>query len=235
LSKVTGPAGSRNFELLRGLEGATIGAMAEVDRRARARNPQPRGEAFVRVVLEATLMQLAEVGFERLSIPEVAARAGVNKTSIYRRWPGKSELVRDALTAAMSHVDAAPDAEDLRQRLIELAKVVAEFVRSPLGTAVVRILLAEGANPEVRGLAIGAYRAVDRAIPRAALLRAVECGELAESVDPKLVLFTIAGAIVHRAFIEQAKITAGFIEDVVDLVLHGASRAGASRTRRARR
>ena len=199
-------------------------AKARADRRAPARRPQPRGEAFVRAVLEATLTQLAELGFERLSIPEVATLAGVNKTSIYRRWPAKDELVRDALAAAMSHVDAAPDTGNLRQDLIELAKVVAEFAQSPVGTAVVRILLAEGANPEVRALATGAYRGVDRHVPRAAIVRAVERGELAESVDPRLVLFTIAGAIVHRVFIEQAKATTAFVEGVVDLVLYGATR-----------
>jgi AcrR family transcriptional regulator len=197
--------------------------MAAVVRRKPARPPRPRGEAFVRVVLETALAQLAELGFERMSIPEVAMAAGVNKTSIYRRWPGKSELVRDALAAAMSHVDGAPDTGDLREDLIGLARVVAEFAQSSVGMAVVRILLAEGGNPEVRELATGAYRGVDRRIPRAAILRAVERGALAESVDPKLVLFTIAGAIVHRVFIEQAKATQGFLEGVVDLVLYGAA------------
>lgn len=178
----------------------------------------------MRAVLEATLAQLAEVGFERLSIPEVATLAGVNKTSIYRRWPGKSELVRDALAAAMRHTDAAPDTGELRGDLVGLARAVADFAQSPVGTAVVRILLAEGGNPEVRALAGAAYREADRHVPRAALLRAVERGELGDDADPRLVLFTIAGAIVHRVFIEQAKATPPFLERVVDLVLYGASR-----------
>ena len=197
--------------------------MAAVDRRKPARRPQPRGEAFVRAVLEAALTQLAEVGFERLSIPEVATLAGVNKTSIYRRWPTKSELVRDALAAAMSHVDEAPDTGDLRGDLVALARTVADFAQSPLGTSVVRILLAEGGNPEMRALATASYGEVDRRIPRAALQRAVERGELPASVDVRLVLFTIAGAIVHRVFIEQARATPPFLERVVDLVLYGAT------------
>lgn len=212
-----------NCELLWGRGGRRLGAMAAVARR-RAVRPKPRGEAFVRAVLDVTLAQLAEVGFERLSIPEVAELAGVNKTSIYRRWADKAELVRDALAAAMSHADETPDTGELRGDLVGLARAVAEFAQSPVGTAIVRILLAEGGNPEVRALANAAYREASRHGPRAVLARAVERGELTDEVEPSLVLFTIAGVIVHRVFIEQAKATEGFLERVVDLVLHGAAR-----------
>jgi AcrR family transcriptional regulator len=177
----------------------------------------------VRAVLETTLTQLAEVGLERLSIPDVATLAGVNKTSIYRRWPGKSELVRDALAAAMRHVDTAPVTGDLREDLIALARVVAEFAQSPVGASIVRIVFTQGADPQLRQLATGAYGGGDQQLPRATILRAVASGELSGSIDPKLVLFTIAGAIVHRVFIEQAKVTQGFLEGVVDLVLYGAA------------
>lgn len=178
----------------------------------------------MRAVLDVTLAQLAEVGLERLSIPEVAELAGVNKTSIYRRWPDKAELVRDALAAAMSHADDTPDTGELRGDLVALSRAVAAFAQSPVGTAVVRILLAEGGNPELRALANAAYRETGRHGPRMVLARAVARGELRDDVDPSLVMFTLAGAIVHRVFIEQAKATEGFLERVVDLVLDGAAR-----------
>lgn len=212
-----------NYELLCGANGRSLGVMAAVVRRTSARRPQPRGEAFVRAVLDATLAQLAEVGFAQLSIPEVATLAGVNKTSIYRRWPGKDDLVRDALAGAMSHADAVPDTGELRGDLLGLARAVADFAQSPVGTAVVRILLAEGGNPEVRALASAAYREGGPPGPRAVLQRAVERGELGEDVDARLLLFTIAGAILHRVFIEQGRATQPFLERVVDLVLHGAA------------
>lgn len=178
----------------------------------------------MRAVLDVTLAQLAEVGLERLSIPEVAELAGVNKTSIYRRWPDKAELVRDALAAAMRHADDTPDTGELRGDLVALSRAVAAFAQSPVGTAVVRILLAEGGNPELRALANAAYRETGRHGPRVVLARAVARGELRDDVDPSLVMFTLAGAIVHRVFIEQAKATEGFLERVVDLVLDGAAR-----------
>ena len=177
----------------------------------------------MQVVLEVTLARLAEVGFERLSIPEVAALAGVNKTSIYRRWAGKPELVRDALGAAMTHADQPPDTGELRGDLLGLARTVASFAQSDVGTAVFRILLAEGANPEVRALAQAAYGEAGRRGPWVLLARAVERGELKAVPDPSLVLFTIAGAIVHRVFVEQRDATTAFLEGVVDLVLFGAA------------
>lgn len=196
--------------------------MATVARR-RTVPPQPRGEAFTRVVLEVALLQLAEVGFERLSIPEVAAIAGVNKTSIYRRWPSKGELLRDALGAAMSHADQPPDTGDLRSDLVWLASTVAAFTQSPVGTAVVRIFLAEGKNAELRALAQTAYGEAGGRGPWLVLARAAERGELRNSLDPSLVLFTIAGAILHRMFVEQREATEEFLEQVVDLVLLGAA------------
>ena len=65
---------------------------------------QPRGDAFVRVVLDVALEQLAQVGFDRLTIPQVAEQAGFNKTSIYRRWPDKTALVQRAEAIARTIV-----------------------------------------------------------------------------------------------------------------------------------
>ncbi len=183
---------------------------------------QMRGPAFVQGVLEAALTHLADVGFERFSIPNVAELAGVNKTSIYRRWPDKIDLVRDALQSVMPHADDPPDTGALRGDLLALAQTVAAFTQSRMGTAVIRILLAEGGNPDMRALGDAAYREVGGRGPWVVLQRATERGELAANVDPSLVLFTLAGAILHRVFVERREASRDFLEHVVDLVLTGA-------------
>ena len=196
--------------------------MATSSPRRKRAGAQPRGTLFVQKVLDATLAQLAQVGFERLSIPEVAALAGVNKTSVYRRWPTKSDLVRETLATAMDHVSAAPDTGDLRGDLVGLARIVADFLKSPTGTGIIRVLLAEGANPELRALATSRYASREQLVPRASLMRALEKGELAHPADVPLVLFTLAGALMHRVFVEQDEVTDEFLERIVDLVLFGA-------------
>jgi AcrR family transcriptional regulator len=185
--------------------------------------PQPRGDAFVRTVLDVTLSQLAEVGFEPLTIPDVAQRAGVNKTSIYRRWPSKTDLVREALAIAMNHADDPPNTGELRGDLIALARTVAAFTQSRVGTALIRIMLAEGGNPEVRALANTAYSEAGKQGPWIVIKRATERGELSGDVDPSLMLFTIAGAIMHRVFVERKSASEKFLKQVVDLVLFGAA------------
>jgi AcrR family transcriptional regulator len=186
--------------------------------------PKPRGETVVQTVLQVALQQLADVGFEKLSIPDVAERAGVNKTSIYRRWPTKAALVRDALDAAMDHSEGVPESGDLRTDLIALAQTVARFLQSSTGTAVVRILLAEGGNPELRMLASKTYGSASDRAPFALMAGAKARGEISREVDTSMLLFILAGALLHRVFIEQRKATAPYITQVVDLLLDGAKR-----------
>jgi AcrR family transcriptional regulator len=188
-----------------------------------APSPQARGDAFVHAVLDAALTHLAEVGFDRFSIPQVAELAGANKTSIYRRWPTKSELVRDALHSVMNHTDKAPNTGQLRGDLVELAKIVAAFTQSRAGTAVVRIMLTQGANPEVSALANSAYADAGKQGPWEVITRAVERGELAKNANASLLLFTIAGAIMHRVFVEHREASDEFLKEVVDMVLYGAT------------
>jgi AcrR family transcriptional regulator len=72
---------------------------------------------------EAALAVLAEVGYDRLTMDAVAARARAGKTTIYRRWPGKAELVVDALNS-LKGVPDVPDAGSLRQDLRALAESI---------------------------------------------------------------------------------------------------------------
>ena len=183
-----------------------------------------RGEPVVRKVLEVTLEQLAVHGFERLSVPEVAERAGLNKTSVYRRWPTKSELVREALSASMGHAGEVPDTGDLRSDLLVLARAAVGFVESPQGMGVLRTLFAEGANPEVRKIAGAMLRQQETEGPRRVFKRAIARGELAEDADVKLMLTTIAGALMHRIFVEQDQATDAFLQRLIDLILLGAKK-----------
>jgi AcrR family transcriptional regulator len=185
--------------------------------------PQARGEEFTSMVLDATLTQLAELGFERLSIPQIADIASVNKTSIYRRWPTKADLVRDALAIPLSHANEAPNTGALHTDLVALASTVATFMQSRVGTALIRVMLAEGGNPEVRALANAAYSEAGKHGPWIVIQRAIERGEFNGDVDPSLMLFTIAGAIMHRVFVEHRDVPDEFLKHIVELVLYGAA------------
>jgi AcrR family transcriptional regulator len=191
---------------------------------------QARGDAFVDALLEAALEQLARVGFDRFSIPEVAALAGANKTSVYRRWPTKADLIKDTLRTVMDHAEVTASSGSLRTDLIELGQTLAEFLRSNAGRSVMRILLSEGDNAELRAIAISAYGDVSRRTAWIAMDAALRRGDL-RPVEPSTVLFTLAGALIHRVWVEKADPGEAYVQGVVDIILNGAAVQGRSQER----
>ncbi|MFL5300696.1 MAG: TetR/AcrR family transcriptional regulator, partial [Anaeromyxobacteraceae bacterium] len=114
--------------------------------RGRTRDP-----AADRAILEATLELLADEGFERLTIEGVAARAGVGKATVYRRWESKRSLV----VAAVDHmarlvaggVEAAPEG---RSGSVErIASATATFYRGPSGRALLGMVVEMWRSPSV--------------------------------------------------------------------------------------
>ncbi len=109
-----------------------------------------RGAPVRDAVLSATLSELAEVGYDALTVEAVARRAGVHKTTVYRRWVDRSGLVVDALTSQIA-VDvpissAGPIESDLRR----YARSFVRWVTSPTGRTVLAALLSDAARlPEI--------------------------------------------------------------------------------------
>ncbi|MEW5739297.1 MAG: TetR/AcrR family transcriptional regulator [Myxococcota bacterium] len=189
----------------------------------------------MRRVLDAALAEAARVGVERFSVPRVAERAGVNKTSVYRRWPTKDALVRAALEDSLEHVHQVPDTGALATDLVELAVGVAGFITSRRGTAVLRAVFLDGHRPRVQRLARAMWADAGN-LPRAVVGRAVARGELRADADAELLLFTLAGALLHRAFVERASIDDAYLTRLVQLLMEGAARRvrGGERSRYAR-
>lgn len=182
---------------------------------------QRRGDAVIDRVLDVALKELARVGLERLSLPAVAQKAGVNKTSVYRRWPTKAKLVRAALERSMQHTRAAPDSGSLHGDLIELASVVARFIESPSGMGVLRTVFADGHTSQVKSLTSSMWSAGIGGAPAQIIERAMTRGELAPTAEVELLLFTIAGALLHRVFIERGEVDRAYLERLVTLVTRG--------------
>jgi len=204
------------------LKGAAGRIQAPVDPRAESPTPRRRGAPVVERVRAEALAQLAAGGYAALSLPAVAAAAGVHKTSVYRRWPTKLELVRDALSQGMGHDTSAPDTGSLRGDIRALARAALGFVESPLGRGVLRTLIAEGGDPELRGLAQGILAAQAGAAPAAVFGRAVARGEWAPTADQAVFLRALAGALLHRVLLEQEAVTDADLDALLALLLDGA-------------
>ena len=110
----------------------------------------PRVERSRRVILEAVLEELGEVGYGAFTIEGVAARAGVGKSTIYRHWDGKLELVEDAFHTlkAQAHV---PEDGPFRDRLVAYLEQVAALVaESTYSTCMPALIDAAERDPKVR-------------------------------------------------------------------------------------
>ena len=104
-------------------------------RREKPPRSAPRGAPVVRAVMRATFEELAEVGYGALSIDDVARRAGVNKTTVYRRWPTKEDLVTTALLALPEEYFAMPNTGTIRGDLCEIACRTARIFQAVEGRA----------------------------------------------------------------------------------------------------
>lgn len=187
----------------------------------RARTKQPRGPAVVRRVLEVTLEELGRVGLARLSLPRVAELAGINKTSLYRRWSTKQALVAAALELSVPSESDLPDHGSLERDLVDLARALAAFIASPAGMGVIRTVFADGDTPQARHLAESMWSTPTRMAPRLVLQRAIERGELRPEADIDLLLHPIGGAVLHRAFVERSSADARWARRLIRLLVEG--------------
>jgi AcrR family transcriptional regulator len=189
-----------------------------------------RGPGFVEAVLAATIEELAERGYEGLTIPAVAARAGANKTSVYRRWPSKSDLVRAALETAMearADVESAasnPGGQDsgtLRSRILKTLKDAAMGAGTPAWRGAIRSLLGTVGSEEVSGIAKALLTGPSAEGHKTLILEAKARGEVHEGLDPSLVLTVLSGSLLQRTVVEGREADDAFLESLVDLILEG--------------
>lgn len=181
---------------------------------------RPRSAEADEAIVDAALGLLCEEGFDRLSMDAVAARAGVGKATIYRRWPSKEALVIDAVARRTD-----PFAEDLpgataRERLVALLEAIVATSRSGVGRLLPCMVGATVTNPPL------ARRYREGIIePRRArvgeILRAgAEAGELRGDLDIELAVDQVVGPLLYRIVFADA-VPDGHCAALVDSVLAG--------------
>jgi len=183
--------------------------------------PAARGEPVIKEVQAATLEELGRVGYRALRIEDVAARAGVHKTTIYRRWPEKADLVRETLQTTFDEAVTAPDTGSLRGDLLEIAHQVIALASSDYGQALIRMNMTEGATGELREI-VESVRARKEGMRREILERARARGELRPEVDGELLMSTLVGSIHHSMFARGCAPASLNVEALVDLLVRGA-------------
>ena len=181
---------------------------------------RPRGAPVVESVLDETMRLLAREGLAGLRVESVAEAAGVNKTSIYRRWPTRESLVAAAITRAQSHLTVPPVTGSLEGDLRAVVGAVGRFLSSTAGRATLSVALSGGLDADTDGLR-------DRLEPaavasaRGIFAEAAARGECAVVDEPEAVVFALVGAVLHRVLLERRAVSAAWVEATVRRALRG--------------
>ena len=191
-------------------------ASARKQRRGRPRDPEAD-----QAILQTTLKLLTEHGYAGLSVERVAAEAGVGKTTIYRRYTTKEELVTAAVGALKDELGPPPNTGDVRADIVEMiVRSHAILVRGPGFAMIGALLVEERRNPQL----IESFR--ERIIrPRrddviTLLKRGVERGQVRADADLAVAAHAILGAILANHIFGTPD-SAELIEHTIETVWHG--------------
>ena len=182
---------------------------------------RPRGEPIEAALLARTLEELVEHGVDGANVERIARAADVNKTSVYRRFGTREALIAAALERVASDIGGTlSDGGSLRKDLERIASQVATLLGAPVGTSLARAAFSQSDASPISSL-LTREMASSRGAVRAMVKRARARGEWRRGIAPEVVLAALVGALLHRALLERARLTTGFLRQVVDLVAAG--------------
>jgi AcrR family transcriptional regulator len=190
-----------------------------------SRRPGGRTARTRAAVLDATVAELAAHGYGALTVEQVAARAGVHKTTLYRRWGGKEGLVADAVeTFAAAEVEL-PDTGSVDEDLRRWARSILATLTARDSGAVVRALFrGAGESPELHDLRRRFYR-TRSAMVVPIVQRAVERGQLPPGTDATEVIKQVGAPLYYRLLIIEEPLTVA-AADLAAAAAVAAARAG---------
>ncbi|MFC4493823.1 TetR/AcrR family transcriptional regulator [Streptomyces ovatisporus] len=200
---------------------------------------RPRSAQADAAIMDATRAALVEVGWGKLTMGYVAARAGVAKTTLYRRWPNKGELVVHAVAALFDELEL-PDRGSLRGDIEGVVISFARMLQRPETNASLMAVVAESTHdPLLREHIREAIVDRQKHLVLQGRERAQARGELppdaASSEENErlvdLIFDVIAGAVVHRTLVSAEPVDEQWAEAFTTLLLHGLVAASAPRGR----
>jgi AcrR family transcriptional regulator len=189
---------------------------------------RPRSAQAHKAILDATLELLAEEGFQGLSIEDVAARAGVGKTTIYRRWTSKDELVIDAIQEVQVDLSMV-DTGNFRNDLVTLFKTAYKgmMARPLLEQLVLKFIGESYTNPEIfqaflKQLIIPRFQHFFYMVEQAKARK-----EIRKDIDPTLVMDLVAGSLYYHWIVTRYVMPMSstspdeWVEQMIDGVMQG--------------
>lgn len=175
-------------------------------------------------ILNSTLELARESGFAKLSIEAVAARAGVGKHTIYRRWPSRGMLFLDAVLSAdtqgLVHADTGDVVADLRAVMTRACDLLG---RPPWGPLYQDLIGEAQHDPKVAAAHHERFVKPQTADTLARLRAAKDQGQLAPDFDLDVAMELLSGPLYYRLLVTQEPLTHDYIDRVLRAVFSGMS------------
>ncbi|MCC3773949.1 TetR/AcrR family transcriptional regulator [Streptomyces sp. UNOB3_S3] len=197
------------------------------------RTGRPRSAEADRAILDATRAALVELGWSKLTLGDVATRAGVAKTTLYRRWAGKNELVVDAVAALFDEHLELPDRGSLQADIEGVVLQFASLLERPETKTALMAVVAESTRDDaLRDRIRSAIVDRQKSLVLLGRARAQARGELPREPDPEsaarnadLIFDVIAGAVVHRTLVSAEPVDEEWARGFTALLVGGLASA----------
>ncbi len=161
--------------------------------------------------MTAFLDTLVESGYSQVTFEGLAARAGVHKTTLYRRWGSREGLLLDVALTTASETVPVPDTGSFEQDLREFARAIARNLQSPQAQAMLRAVVAEAmAEPRVAE-AVGQFWKARFGAAREMVARAVARGQLPPDADADVLIEALISPLYLRVLVTQGSLDEGFV------------------------
>ncbi|MEV0676011.1 TetR/AcrR family transcriptional regulator [Actinosynnema sp. NPDC050436] len=184
----------------------------------RATSADDRAGTIMRAALDVAL----EAGYARLSIEAVAARAGVGKHAVYRRWTSKGLLFLDSILSLNEPALDYPDTGDVRADLRHQIHAAVDLLGAPPWGPLYRALLGEAQHdPAVAAGLVERFIRPQAEKTEARLRTAREQGQVSADFDLDLAMSILSGPLYFQFMITQEPVTHAYVDRVLDALFAG--------------
>jgi AcrR family transcriptional regulator len=169
-------------------------------------------------VLAATSELLIERGLSGASVDEISRRSGVAKTTIYRHWPTRADLLRDACSTIGTPQDV-PDTGSFATDVIALMTNLVQLLRIAKWTSVLpSIIDAAERDPEIAKMYSKLQKGYSMPF-KTVILRAMERQELPSDTDPAVLIAALTGPLFYRRWFSREPLTKAFAKQIAQRLL----------------
>jgi AcrR family transcriptional regulator len=176
-----------------------------------------------------------ELGFDGLTVEGIAARAGVGKSTIYRRWPDAWSVVADAVFADAGRIAPVLERATARESFRVSMRLVARSFRGHFGQILRPLIGRAQVDKRLRQALAEHWLTARREISREIVRRGIASGELRAGLQPDIVLDALYGPLYHRLLLpydgDGVHLSDAYIDALIDTVFGGLTQVGQNHER----